>query len=193
MRGAFQTCDEYMPENAYRHYVFTPQYTDGPRSKTLMRSEVEAFKKSIEEWTGSMITDEALDHAINVYNTNRRLLRQVYEMRRLENPVVSGTEAMAMVLSSQIMDKEEHNRLLADAIKELRQRTARARRGRPADAAGQRHVRRRAGETHRIPRCNRRDRRAVHRQRLLLERGHPPRQTGSWRSPCAISASPIVP
>jgi benzoyl-CoA reductase subunit C len=40
----------------------------------------------------------------------------------LDNPVVTGTEAMEMVLTSQIMDKEEHNKLLKEAIRELRQR-----------------------------------------------------------------------
>lgn len=122
MRGAFQTCEEYLPKNAYTHYVYTPDYVDGPRSKVLMRAEVEAFKKSLEKWTGNIITDEALDQAIDTYNTNRRLMRQIYEMRRLDNPVVSGTEAMEMVLASQIMDKEEQNKLLTEVIKELRQR-----------------------------------------------------------------------
>jgi benzoyl-CoA reductase subunit C len=122
MRGAFQTCEEYMPKNAYSHYVYTPDYTDGPRSKNLMRSEVQSFRQSIEEWTGNKISNRDLDHAINTYNINRRLLHEVYEMRRLDNPVVTGTEAMEMVLTSQIMDKEEHNKLLKEAIRELRQR-----------------------------------------------------------------------
>ncbi len=122
MRGAFQTCSEFLPKNAYNHYVYTLDYTDGPRSKTLMRAEVEAFKKSLEKWKRNTITEADLDHAIEVYNTNRRLLRQVYEMRRLEDPVITGTEAMEMVLTSQVMDKEEHNRMLEEALKELRQR-----------------------------------------------------------------------
>jgi benzoyl-CoA reductase subunit C len=122
MRGAFQTIEEYMPKNAFSHYVYTPDYTDGARSKDLMRSEVEAFKRSLEKWSGAKITNRALDHAINVYNTNRRLLHEVYEMRRLDNPAVTGTEAMEMVLTSQVMDKEEHNKLLGEAIRELRQR-----------------------------------------------------------------------
>jgi len=122
MRGSFQTIEEYMPKDHFSHYVYTPDYTDGHRSKDLMRSEVESFKGSLEKWTGSKITNRALDHAIDVYNTNRRLLHQVYAMRRLDNPVVTGTEAMEMVLTSQIMDKEEHNKLLQEAIRELRQR-----------------------------------------------------------------------
>lgn len=118
MRAAFQTSLEYM-DSPYSHYVFVPDFVDGHRSKDLLYSELVTFKKSLEEWTGKEITTEAIDHAIDVYNTNRRLLRQVYELRRVDNPLVTGTEAMEMVLASQVMDKEEQNRMLAEVIKEL--------------------------------------------------------------------------
>lgn len=124
MRGAFQTSLQHRP-SMYNHYVYMPDYVDGPRSKDLLRSELMAFKKSVEEWTGKPITDEALDHAIDVYNTNRRLMRQVYELRRADDPVVSGAEAMEMVLASQIMDKEEQNRLLTDVLEKLEDRQPR--------------------------------------------------------------------
>jgi benzoyl-CoA reductase subunit C len=122
LRAAFQDSLKYMP-NPYSHYVFVPDYVDGHRSKYVMHSELKAFKKSVETWTGNPVTAEALDHAIEVYNTNRRLMRQVYELRRADNPIVSGSEAMEMVLASQVMDKEEHNRMLAEMIKELPKRT----------------------------------------------------------------------
>ncbi|MBN2076568.1 MAG: 2-hydroxyacyl-CoA dehydratase [Dehalococcoidales bacterium] len=107
---------------SFKHYIAMPSQLDEPSAKDLMYSELKAFKRYIEDWTGKEITDDSLDHAIDVYNTNRILMRQVYELRRLDNPVVSGSEAMAMVLSSQIMDKEEHNKLLRDAIDKLETR-----------------------------------------------------------------------
>lgn len=119
--NAFQTTLNNKPD-LFNHYVFVPDYVDGHSSKNVMHSELKTFKKALEKWTGNSITDQALDHAIEVYNTNRRLLRQIYEMRRLEDPVITGTEAMEMVLTSQVMDKEDHNRLLTEALKELRQR-----------------------------------------------------------------------
>lgn len=121
MRHTFSTWQLHMPVS-YSHYVFLPDYVEGHRAKILLRSELSAFKKSLEAWTGNTITEQALDRAIEVYNTNRRLMRQVYQLRRLDNPLVSGAEAMEMVLSSQIMDKEEHNQLLAEAIKKLPER-----------------------------------------------------------------------
>ena len=107
---------------SFKHYIAMPSQLDEPSAKDLMYSELRAFKRYVEDWTGKEITDESLDHAIDVYNTNRTLMRQVYELRRLDNPLVSGSEAMAMVLSSQVMDKEEHNKLLRDAIDRLETR-----------------------------------------------------------------------
>jgi len=118
MLNAFQTTLNNKPA-LFNHYVFVPDYVDGRTSKDVMYSELKTFKKALEKWTGKLITNEALDHAIEVYNTNRRLMRQIYELRRADNPVVLGSEAMEMVLASQIMDKEEQNRWLEEVIAEM--------------------------------------------------------------------------
>ena len=115
IRGAVGNWYDLLP-TPFRHYVAVPSQMDSPTAKNLMHAELTALKKDLEEWTGKTITDQDLDHAIDVYNTSRLLMRQVYQMRRSENPKISGTEAMAMVLTSQIMDKEEHIKLLRDAI-----------------------------------------------------------------------------
>jgi benzoyl-CoA reductase subunit C len=119
-RGCFSSWRLHVPAGRrYSHYVSMPSYVDQPGVNLLVRAELSAFKEELEEWTGTPVTDKAIDHAIEVYNTNRALMRQIYELRRSDNPPVSGTEAMAMTLSSQIMDKEEHNELLKDVLQKL--------------------------------------------------------------------------
>jgi benzoyl-CoA reductase subunit C len=122
MFSAFQTTLNNNPD-LFNHYVFVPDYPDARTSKDVLHSELKVFKSHLEKWTGKTITDEDLDRAIDIYNTNRRLMRQVYELRRADNPVVSGSEAMEMVLASQIMDKAEMNGMLQEAIAELAKRT----------------------------------------------------------------------
>jgi benzoyl-CoA reductase subunit C len=124
MLNAFQTTLNNKPD-LFNHYVFVPDYVDGRTSKDVMHSELKVFKKALEKWMGKPITDSDLDRAIEVYNTNRRLMHQVYELRRADNPVILGSEAMGMVLVSQIMDKEEMNTLLRDAIAKLAKRQPR--------------------------------------------------------------------
>ena len=102
-----------------QHYLFLPDHTDAPTSKTVLRSELNVFKNLMEEWSGNKITDEDLDRAIDVYNENRLLLMQINQMRRMERPVIHGAEMMNVVLADQLMDKAEMNELLKAFIKEL--------------------------------------------------------------------------
>ena len=118
MLNAFQTTLNNKP-HLLNHYIFVPDYVDGHGSKLVMHSELKVFKKVLEDWAGRAITDADLDHAIDVYNTNRRLMRQVYELRRADNPIISGSEAMEMVLASQVMDKEEHNQMVKEALEKV--------------------------------------------------------------------------
>lgn len=121
VRGAVANWWDLLP-TPYKYYLAMPSQLDQPSVKAMLYAELSAFKKDLEKWTGKTITDEALDQAIDVYNTNRSLMRQVYELRRLDNPPISGAEAFEMVMSSQIMDKAEHNKLLNDVISKLPQR-----------------------------------------------------------------------
>lgn len=106
----------------FNHYFFMPDYTDAPTSKDVARSEMSVLKEKMEEWTGNTITDEALDNAIAVYNKNRRLLRRMYELRRMNKSVILGSEAMNIVLASQVMDKAEVNEILEAYLDEIEDR-----------------------------------------------------------------------
>ena len=103
----------------FNHYFFMPDYTDAPTSKDVARSEMNVLKEKMEAWTGNTITDEALDNAIAVYNKNRRLLRRMYELRRMNKSVLLGSEAMNIVLASQVMDKAEVNSILEAYLDEI--------------------------------------------------------------------------
>jgi benzoyl-CoA reductase subunit C len=119
--NAFDTTLIMFP-HLFSHYLFTPDYPDGRMSKDLLHTELEVFKSKLEEWLGKEITEESLDHAIEVYNTNRALLRRLYALRRFDRPVILGSEAMEIVLACQIMDKAEANGMLQTLIPQLEKR-----------------------------------------------------------------------
>jgi len=96
-----------------------PAHVQIPQAHDCLAGELSEFKHSLEEWTGQIISPQALDNAIRVYNTNRRLMKNIYELRKKDPPPISGVEAMEMVLSSMFMDKEEHNHLLEPALDDL--------------------------------------------------------------------------
>jgi benzoyl-CoA reductase subunit C len=80
------------------------------------------FKRSLENWIGREITNEDLDRGIEICNTNRRLLKQVYEFRKKDEPSITGLEALEMALASQLTDKREHSQAMERLLKELPQR-----------------------------------------------------------------------
>jgi benzoyl-CoA reductase subunit C len=108
--------------NLWSHYIFTPDYTDGRKSKDVLRSELGIYKARLEEWIGKTVAVEAIDEAIEIYNKNRQLLRRLYELRRFDRSVILGSETMKIMLANQVMDKAEANRLLEGLIPKLEAR-----------------------------------------------------------------------
>jgi len=118
IRQTFHSWRMHLPV-AYSYYINMPHHVQSPRAKPYLAGELEEFKNSLEEWNGKSVTDRDLDQAIDVYNTNRRLMRQVYEHRQADNPPLTGLEAMQMVVSSQMTDKKEHSDALNDVLAQL--------------------------------------------------------------------------
>jgi benzoyl-CoA reductase subunit C len=118
IRQAFTSWKMHIPTQ-YSYYLPMPMKVQSPRALPYLRAELENFKKSLEEWTGNKITDDDLRNGIELMNENRRLMHQVYEMRKKDNPPITGLDSMYMVVSSQMTHKQEHSRITRDVINEL--------------------------------------------------------------------------
>jgi len=125
--AAGSTCDGARRlVDIWRQYISTPfVYILGvPRKTTeraheLYRQEVLEFKKKLEEFFQVEITDDALREAIGVYNRSRELLKKIYELRKLDNPPISGTEVMEVLNAGFKMPRDEFNRLLEILLEEI--------------------------------------------------------------------------
>lgn len=100
--------DIKLPELYYFEQLCTMSYASEFYNLDRMRD----FKKKLEEWSGKGISDQSLSQAIEVTNENRNLLQKVAELRTIEQPHISGLEALQIIGSSMFMLKEEHNKLL---------------------------------------------------------------------------------
>jgi len=118
IQGTFDNWRNYIPTPLI-YYIWFPCHRESPRSVDCLVGEYKGFKEALEKLTGNKITDEKLDEAIELYNTNRRLMKQVYEFRKNEDPPITGAESMEMVVASQMMDVAEHNKLLEELLEEL--------------------------------------------------------------------------
>jgi len=117
-RQAFGSWQIHIPHE-WDYFLCMPNCVRSPRAKPFLAGELADFKRAVEEWLGKAINDRDLDQAVEIYNSNRRLMKQVYESRKADSPPITGTEAMTIVIASQLMDKKEHNEFLKQLVAEL--------------------------------------------------------------------------
>jgi benzoyl-CoA reductase subunit C len=110
------------------HFINTP-HTKSKKAQSFFYKEVIRFKESLENNFKTAISKESLRNAIEVYNENRVLLKKVYDLRKNTPPLVSGVEALEIVLSSMLTSKEEHNRLLKQLLNQIENRADKPKRG----------------------------------------------------------------
>lgn len=103
------------------YFINTP-HTATENALVFFYEELERFKEWLTKNFEAEISEESLKAAIEIFNENRRLLRQVYELRKPDPPLVSGSEALEIVLSSMTIPKDEHNKLLHELVEEVEKR-----------------------------------------------------------------------
>lgn len=110
----------------WRNYIGTPfhhvltvprKYTE--KAHALYYYEVAQFRQHLEDFLDFKITDEALYGSIQVYNESRKLLRELYELRKLDSPPITGAETMEVVNASFRMPKEIFNEWLRNLLEEI--------------------------------------------------------------------------
>ncbi|KPK28678.1 MAG: hypothetical protein AMK69_08430 [Nitrospira bacterium SG8_3] len=103
----------------FSYFLGVPHSTQGVGRYEYLAEVYREFKDALEEWTGKEITNEDLDRAIDAFNTNRSLIREIFEYRKKDDPLVTGAEALDLALSAQIMDRQEHNEMMQEVLRDL--------------------------------------------------------------------------
>ena len=121
-RRLFDVWKNYIP-TPFLHILSVPRkFTEDAHQ--LYREEVEEFKGHLEKFAGIKITDQGLKEAIQVCNETRQLLHQLYALRKVDNPPISGAEALEITNASYRMPKPQFNDLLRQLLQELKGRVA---------------------------------------------------------------------
>jgi benzoyl-CoA reductase/2-hydroxyglutaryl-CoA dehydratase subunit BcrC/BadD/HgdB len=97
-------------------------HTDHQAAQDFFRDQIEYFQRAVENSVGKTIKPNALRDAIVAHNRQRALVRELYDLRRPDPPLLSGTETLKVLLSIMAMPVEEGNLLLGDVIQEVKQR-----------------------------------------------------------------------
>lgn len=108
---------------SFLHYIGLPHALSEHGLK-YYGSEIKGLKEELRDHFGEEITDEKLESAIYVHNKTRRLLMRLYELRKAEEPPVTGAEASAIQIASTAMPREEYNEKLERLLEKIEGRQA---------------------------------------------------------------------
>ncbi len=88
----------------------------------FFREQIEYFQKELERFAGKEIRPEVLRNAISAHNHQRRLVRELYELRKPDPPLITGAEMLKVLIAIMGMPVAEGNLLLSEVIQEVKER-----------------------------------------------------------------------
>ena len=115
--------------NKYIDFLHLPHNPDSPATVGFLMSEYRRLQEQLELLSGTKMNDHALSESIEIYNENRRLIRQLYDERARNPHLIRTSELYALIRAGNFLPVEEHTALLRQTVHELPKRT-----GKPRDS-----------------------------------------------------------
>jgi len=122
IRRMYEVWDKHVAATDYQYMVTVPHsiYDEG---FAWYLDEIRRFSESIRSDFAPRLTADDLARSIEIYNESKRLVAELYEMRKAEEVPISGSDALRIVLAAGIMPRERYNELLREALPEIRKGT----------------------------------------------------------------------
>jgi benzoyl-CoA reductase subunit C len=111
----------YAISTPYTYHIDTP-HTLRESAQEFHRQLMDSLQASLEEYTGRKLDPARLVEAIERHNEQRALVREMYELKKPEPPLVSGAETIRVIKAVQSLPVEEGNTLLREVIAEAKGR-----------------------------------------------------------------------
>ena len=102
--------------------LYLPQNPNSAHSATYLCNEYNRLKRTVEKVAGKQIRANDLRRSIEVFNENRSLLRDLYDIKRTTPWLVTADEAYCLVSVAGMIPREEHNELLRTVLPQLKER-----------------------------------------------------------------------
>ena len=106
---------------SYFHFIDTP-HTVHKAAQEQFKEQLKDFKKTLESFAGKELSLDKLKEVIKVYNQQRALVRELYDLRKSAPPLISGTETLQVMVALMSIPVEEGIELLRQVISEVKER-----------------------------------------------------------------------
>jgi len=103
-------------------YIHFPQNMTSSNTEAYLTAEYARLKSAYEGLGGESISEENLKRSIRLYNEQRRLIRELYSIRKDNPENLSTVECYILTRMGTLLPPEEHIALLKEALHEIHQR-----------------------------------------------------------------------
>lgn len=97
-------------------YLDMPQNYDESIGGEFFARELRELIHDLEKISGIQVTDERLRESIELYNENRRLLRELYQLRVRAPWTIPTSELYLVMRAGMVLPVDEHNKMCADYL-----------------------------------------------------------------------------
>lgn len=105
--------------------LYLPQNANSLHAARYLRHEYDRLRRTVEDVAGRHLGDDGLRRSIGVFNENRRLLRELYAIKRQRPWLLAADEAYVLTAIGGCIPRDEHNVLLQALLPQIEARPAR--------------------------------------------------------------------
>ena len=113
---------DYIKDAPFTHLIDVP-HTDHAPAVDYFEGQINFFKKHIEELAGEKLSEDKLKKACELHNKQRKLVRDLYDLRKSDPPRLTSMENLEVMVSLFSLPVEEGNELLEEVIKNVKERS----------------------------------------------------------------------
>jgi benzoyl-CoA reductase/2-hydroxyglutaryl-CoA dehydratase subunit BcrC/BadD/HgdB len=113
----YELLEDYVPT----YVLDLPQRPDSPEAINYFLEELNKFKSVMERLTGNKVTVEKLKKEITSLNETRQLLHRLYDLRKVDPPLISGLDVLKVMQKQYFLSKDELKKSLCMLIDEAEQ------------------------------------------------------------------------
>ena len=106
----------------FTHHIDLP-HVIRDNSFAQFKKKLITFKLALEAHTGRKLSDDRLRREIAVHNRQRALVRSLYDLRKEDPPLISGSETLMIMISLMCLPIEEGSQMIEEIIAEVGNRT----------------------------------------------------------------------
>jgi benzoyl-CoA reductase subunit C len=103
----------------YLEFLHLPHNPNSPASVDFLAAEYRRLADNLERLGDVQVTPDGLRSAIQLYNRNRQLVRQLYRLRTSQPHLLGAWESYLLVRAGYFLPVEEHNPILEEALAAL--------------------------------------------------------------------------